>query len=49
MTVPGSEATVTLSIRQKKFGPEGFASTVRAPTLAAVILKSGTLDTFQLA
>lgn len=30
MTVPGSDASITLSIRQKKFGPEGFASTVRA-------------------
>uniref|UniRef100_A0A383VHV1 Uncharacterized protein n=1 Tax=Tetradesmus obliquus TaxID=3088 RepID=A0A383VHV1_TETOB len=28
MTVPGSDAPITLSIRQKKFGPEGFASTV---------------------
>ncbi|KAF6266140.1 putative methyltransferase-domain-containing protein [Scenedesmus sp. NREL 46B-D3] len=28
MVLPGSEVSITLSIRQKKFGPEGFASTV---------------------
>jgi hypothetical protein len=36
MKVPATEASITLSIRQKKFRPEGFASTVRAPARPTV-------------